>query len=215
MTDQPVFYIVLIGLVIIVFAQILIKSNKTSSKPNTQAFEEFEQTVELFASDLEEQNEAIVQLFQDTKRDYELHLAKQTGKIEFLEKQSSEMAHEMAELRHMLSEIRLGIHAKESEQAAVQQIQSSEKLAAMETSPMSALVSTQAVIVEQAILDPMEVEPAVESEKTFPTVKDRYPEVFDLYENGKSIEYIAKKLGKNKGEVSLILMLSQQEEAAK
>jgi len=208
MTDQPVFYIVLIGLVIIVFAQILIKNNKTGSKPDTQSIEEFEQTVELFASDLEEQNEAIVQLFQDTKRDYELHLAKQSGKIEFLEKQSSEMAHEVTELRLMLSEIQLGIHAKESEQAAVQPLQ-------MEASPEPVFASTQAIVEEQVILDPMEVEPVVEPVKTLPTVKDRYPEVFNLYENGKSVEYIARKLGKNKGEVSLILMLSQQEEAVK
>jgi DNA-binding NarL/FixJ family response regulator len=45
------------------------------------------------------------------------------------------------------------------------------------------------------------------------TMKDRYGELFDMYTQGKSIEYIAKKLGMNKGEVTLILQLAKQEEA--
>lgn len=44
------------------------------------------------------------------------------------------------------------------------------------------------------------------------TVRARHKELFELYESGKSIEYIAKKLGKNKGEVQLIIGLAKQEE---
>jgi len=44
------------------------------------------------------------------------------------------------------------------------------------------------------------------------TVRARYKELFDLHDSGKSIEYIAKKLGKNKGEVQLIIGLARQEE---
>ena len=43
-------------------------------------------------------------------------------------------------------------------------------------------------------------------------MKSRYPEIFQYYEQGKSIEYIAKKTGMNKGEVELIIHLSKQEE---
>lgn len=44
------------------------------------------------------------------------------------------------------------------------------------------------------------------------SVKSKNKELFELYENGKSIEYIAKKMGKNKGEVQLIISLARQEE---
>lgn len=44
------------------------------------------------------------------------------------------------------------------------------------------------------------------------TVRERYRDVFELYDDGKSIDYIARKLGKNKGEVQLILSLARQEE---
>jgi DNA-binding NarL/FixJ family response regulator len=43
-------------------------------------------------------------------------------------------------------------------------------------------------------------------------MKERYSELFQLHEQGKSVEYIAKKLNLNKGEVQLIIQLSKQEE---
>lgn len=43
-------------------------------------------------------------------------------------------------------------------------------------------------------------------------VKARYPELFQLYHEGKSVEYISKKMGINKGEVLLIIQLAKQEE---
>lgn len=46
------------------------------------------------------------------------------------------------------------------------------------------------------------------------TIHARYSELFLLYEQGKSIEMIAKKLGMNKGEVQLIIQLAKQEVAA-
>lgn len=45
-----------------------------------------------------------------------------------------------------------------------------------------------------------------------PDIKTRYSALFDLYNQGKSIEYISKKTGMNKGEVQLIIQLSRQEE---
>lgn len=46
------------------------------------------------------------------------------------------------------------------------------------------------------------------------TIQTRYPELFQLYDQGKSIEAISKKLGMNKGEVQLIIQLAKQEVAA-
>ena len=67
------------------------------------------------------------------------------------------------------------------------------------------------------ILQP-EAEPAPEpsEEKLAPTsIHKRYEQLFQLYESGKSIEAIAKKLQLNKGEVQLIIQLAKQEERAR
>jgi DNA-binding NarL/FixJ family response regulator len=53
------------------------------------------------------------------------------------------------------------------------------------------------------------------TEKTNPSsmqMKERYSELFHLHEQGKAVEYIAKKLNLNKGEVQLIIQLAKQEE---
>jgi DNA-binding NarL/FixJ family response regulator len=46
------------------------------------------------------------------------------------------------------------------------------------------------------------------------TIQSRYADLFGLYNQGKSIEMISKKLGMNKGEVQLVLQLAKQEAAA-
>jgi len=55
----------------------------------------------------------------------------------------------------------------------------------------------------------IEETPEIELE---PNIKSRYSDLFALYSQGKSIEYIAKKSGMNNGEVQLIIQLARQEE---
>jgi septal ring factor EnvC (AmiA/AmiB activator) len=54
-----------------------------------------------------------------------------------------------------------------------------------------------------------EVEPA----SPVHSIKSRYTELFDLYEQGKSIDMIAKTTGLQRGEVQLIIQLAKQEES--
>lgn len=44
------------------------------------------------------------------------------------------------------------------------------------------------------------------------SIKDRYSEVFHLYDEGKSVDAIAKQTGIQRGEVQLILQLAEREE---
>lgn len=53
-----------------------------------------------------------------------------------------------------------------------------------------------------------------ESERAATGIQQRYSDLFELYDQGKSVEAIAKKLSMNKGEVQLILQLAKQEEKA-
>lgn len=200
-TDHPLFYIVLIGLVIIVYAQVFFKK-KDRTTASSQSLEEFERTVEMFASDLEEQNEALMQLLAETKRDYELQLTRQLGRIEALEKQFQEAALEIAHLKLLLNE-----RVSEVQTAATMVAGRSASEVADNPAPAVADSSAPAVQLETVHND-------AHSDSVKPvTIRSRYEELFALYESGKSIEYIAKQLGMNKGEISLILMLSKQEEA--
>jgi DNA-binding NarL/FixJ family response regulator len=73
-----------------------------------------------------------------------------------------------------------------------------------------------AAAAERAHSDSSGIENAMQSPPIMPAsemkIKDRYKDVFLFHSQGKSIEYIAKKLGMNKGEVQLIIELARQEE---
>ncbi|WP_224753268.1 hypothetical protein [Paenibacillus terricola] len=47
------------------------------------------------------------------------------------------------------------------------------------------------------------------------TIRMRYPELFELYDSGKSIDVVCRKLNMNKGEVQLIIQLAKQEEGVR
>jgi hypothetical protein len=63
----------------------------------------------------------------------------------------------------------------------------------------------QAATVESTVEDS-------EPQQVVSGIQSRYADLFELYNQGKSIEAIAKKLSMNKGEVQLILQLAKQEE---
>jgi len=47
------------------------------------------------------------------------------------------------------------------------------------------------------------------------TIRTRYTELFKLYDSGKSMDAVARKLNMNKGEVQLIIQLAKQEEGVR
>jgi hypothetical protein len=189
---QPWVYIVLLGLVLLIYARLM---PKKEAKLSANWTKELEETMEHFASDMEEQNEALVRLFTDTKKDYEMHLAKLSGRVEALEKQNVILSQEINRLQQLQS--MQHIHAAQPEPQSPSPSAAAE---AMQTKP--------AGNAEQA-KEPVPAAPSLMN------IKERYPDLFRLYEQGKSTEAIAKKLGMNKGEVSLILQLSKQEEKAR
>lgn len=73
-------------------------------------------------------------------------------------------------------------------------------------------IVTQAVIENHVQQEMNTAEPAPEADHS---IQHRYSELFQLHDQGKSIEAIAKKLGMNKGEVQLIIQLAKQEETVR
>ncbi|MGO4106819.1 DUF6115 domain-containing protein [Paenibacillus sp. YAF4_2] len=73
------------------------------------------------------------------------------------------------------------------------------------SAPVQAAPPFQAATVESTVEVP-------EPQQVVSGIQSRYADLFELYNQGKSIEVIAKKLSMNKGEVQLILQLAKQEE---
>jgi hypothetical protein len=187
--DQRWVYIVLLGLVLIVYAKIVPKSNSSKGQQNP-SIHEIEEMMEHFTAELEEQNNALIQLMAETKRDYELQTAKLAGRIEMLDKQSGQAAQQMAKL-----EIAYGELQKQAAKTGETQA------AALSDIPFAAVELSAAKAPETELEIPVAM-----------NMKIRYSELFAMYDQGKSTDYIAKKLSMNKGEVNLIIQLAKQEE---
>lgn len=200
MSLSPWMYVVLLGLVCIVYAQLLPKEAKPAAGPGGDMMKELEQSMEMFATDMEEQNEALLQLFSETKRDYEGHLSKLSGRLEQLEKQNSQLADELTKWRQPPA---APADPVPSEAAATPVPPSGEALRLQQAVEASRQAQTSAVLVDEPSRAPLLL-----------NVRERYADLFRLHDQNKSVEQIAKKLNMNKGEVQLILQLAKQEEHA-
>jgi hypothetical protein len=204
LTLAPWMYVVLLGLVCLVYAQLLPRQGKTV--PSGDMIKELEQSMELFASDMEEQNETLLQLFADTKRDYEAHLTKLSARLEQLEKQNQQLVQEL--LRPKLAEPEPLMKRQPDGSEPAPALQPGSAAAELAAAREGALGGEQGEAGDRPAAEPPSRQPLLMN------VRERYAELFRLYEQKKSVEYIAKKLGMNKGEVQLIIQLARQEEKA-
>jgi hypothetical protein len=191
MNSYPWMYVVLLGLVLIVYARLLPKSE--AATPKNTVVQEIENTIEHFAAEMDEQNKTILDLFAKTKQDYEVELAKLAGRMELLEKQKSELSHE-------LSKIHISSHV-----SPLVSVQTNETSLGNDMNSTNTLGRT----------DKNQEPEAKEAPYLVISMRTRYAELFNLHDQGKGVEAIAKKLGMNKGEVNLILQLSRQEESSR
>ncbi len=145
-----------------------------------------EGTLQQFVEEMEQENREFAQMVAEMKREHERKTSTLLDRIEFLERRTA-----------MLTE------------PPVQQTTNSALLASPPASaPQPVQAEAAERVSEQVTTGEQLARPAAD------TVRSRYKEIFGLYDNGKSIEYIAKKLGTNKGEVQLIIQLAKREEQA-
>jgi hypothetical protein len=180
-------YVVLLGLVLLLYARWLPKSK--SSAAQAPVIKEIEETMEQFSAELDEENRKLMQLVAAMKKDQDLHAAKLQGRIEALEQQNANVTRQLEQL--LKSGSAPSVHAETGQRDAGGE-------------------DADRASAETANSDVREPEPSGGIR-----VRARYPDVFRLYDQGKSAEYIAKKLNMNKGEIMLIIQLAKQEELAR
>lgn len=184
---EPYFrYILLLGAVVIVSA-LMIPRKKPDATNSHDSVQNMENALELFMENMEKENESLV----------------------LLVKKAQEETKSDAELK----ERRLVELERKCEQLADQLQQTMSHTASFQSQTAPA-ASLHTYTMNQESRPVQEVEDTVSESLPSNTIQSRYSELFDLYNQGKSIEMIAKKLSMNKGEVQLIIGLAKQEEAA-
>jgi hypothetical protein len=127
--------------------------------------------------------------------------------MELMEKQKSELSQELSKI-HISSQVGAMAFTANNPAPAVDSMNDS---AAVATNPSS--VQTERSKAAEKLQKPEEN--IDEAPLLSLNMKKRYAELFNLHDQGKGVEIIAKKLGMNKGEVNLIIQLSKQEERSR
>ncbi len=196
--------IMLIGGIVVVCAAVLPRRAVTVKQDDsTQTVRNMETALEQFMENMEADNRELVDLVSKSTKESQQQTKKRDERIEQLENRC-------AELEHLLN-----AQSKMYEAAAVQQQQPALQASSLQIVQPHASVP---VPVPAPMIEPIQDEAEIEvtqPEEPNLSIRHRYAELFELYQSGKSIDAIAKKLGRNKGEVQLILQLSKQEEAAR
>ncbi|WP_042199193.1 hypothetical protein [Paenibacillus camerounensis] len=185
---QPWIYIVLVGAVAIVYALIL-PARRKEEGAEKQSLKDTEAALELYMADLERENSEMLQLVSSIKTQSQSTKAALQEEISVLRDQIADLHKSTALLDARLT----------AEEKGLLQLTA----IARDNAVRPAAADTSASLVAAP-------EPKA---KPVSSIKLRYPRLFELHEQGKSIDSIAKTAGLQRGEVQLILQLAKQEES--
>ncbi|WP_068496358.1 DUF6115 domain-containing protein [Paenibacillus kribbensis] len=207
--DQPWIYIVLLGIAAVVYARLLPKRQPDRGTEEA-VVQKVEATLEQYMADIESDNDELIELVSGMKQEYAVkqaalqeQVAELRNRIVELERQAV-LAAASAQVEPTSGGIRYTGISQQAATAYDQFHRPQSTMPLQEEHPVS-----DALIVagdEQTALQEPETEQAPES------IRDRYQELFALYEQGKSVDYIAKQSGIQRGEVQLILQLAERED---
>lgn len=194
-------YIILLGAVVIVGGLVMPrKKQEIAARP--QSMENMENALEQFMENMEKDNEELVLLVRNAQEESKSDAVRKEQRIAQLEARCEQLTEQLQDTL-----------AKVSVTGSIPALESSQK-ASRDSNHAQFPVLPQ----QEAMRLPdaeAQVEAQVEAEPVKQSIQSRYRDLFSLYEQGKSIEIISKKLGMNKGEVQLIIQLSKQEEASR
>jgi uncharacterized membrane-anchored protein YhcB (DUF1043 family) len=189
---QPWVYIVLVGVAAILYA-LLLPARVKGGKAEQKSLKETEAALELYMADMERENEELVQLVSSIKQQTQTNQSVMQGQI-------SELQTQLTELQE--SSLQLESRVTDEEQSLKELALSFEKGSYIPSGADEGL----SLRVEKS-----SAQPEVKA-KSISSIKLRYPRLFELHEQGESIDSIAKTAGMQQGEVQLILQLAKQEE---
>ncbi|XEC97137.1 hypothetical protein AB6A23_11640 [Paenibacillus tarimensis] len=194
---EPWVYIVLLGAFAVVSAMAL--PRKVNPEGNIkQTVRDMETALEQFMESMEADNEDLAKSFTEAQKDWREESLKRENKIIQLERRCSQLEIAVSKLESNYGE-------------RVDQLREEiRSLKAHTVSSASDRSADQTEKVHESALPKSQYDGAEHTQSIL--IKDRYAEIIGLHGQGKSIEYIARKSGLNKGEVQLILQLSRQEE---
>ncbi|MNO45747.1 hypothetical protein D3C76_360200 [compost metagenome] len=190
---QPWVYIVLVGVAAILYA-LLLPARMKAGKAEQQSLKETEAALELYMADIERENEELVQLVSSIKQQSQTNDQAMQGQISDLQRQLTEL-----QQNSVLLEGRVTNEEKRLRELEV----SVEKVS---------YVKVSAIGEPSDGADRSSLQPEVKA-KPISSIKLRYPRLFEMHEQGKSVDSIAKTAGLQRGEVQLILQLAKQEES--
>lgn len=190
---QPWVYVVLVGAVAIVYALRLPARVKEDSTQK-QSLKDTEAALELYMADIERENNEMLQLVSVIKQQ------SQNNKT-VLQEEINGLKEQLAELQK--STVQLDARVTAGEKGLLQLAASNEK----DNAGVRASKAGPSIALESELEEP-EIKP-----KPTSSIKLRYPRLFEMHEQGKSIDSIAKTAGLQRGEVQLILQLAKQEES--
>ncbi|MDQ0193462.1 hypothetical protein [Paenibacillus wynnii] len=189
---QPWVYIVLLGVVAIAYA-LKLPARSREGTAEKRSLKETEAALELYVADIERENEEMIMLVSGIKQ-------------QSLENQSA--------LQEQLNELRAQLTEQQQKSAHIEA-----RVAAGETGMLQLAFSQKKDNAENKLETKEENLPTSQNAKPevqpepINSIKTRYPKLFELDEQGKSIDAIAKLSGLQRGEVQLILQLAKQEES--
>ncbi|MWC26539.1 DUF6115 domain-containing protein [Paenibacillus sp. MMS18-CY102] len=179
-------YIVLLGAFVLVLSVALPRKKSVPEKANQT--QNMEIALEQFMENMESDNRELVELVKQNRIENSQQLEQREQRINDLEQRCMDLETKL-------------------EQAAQFMVQQ-----AAASAPLTKPMQGEAQFEEAIISSDIEEVPHVDSR---PTIRSRYAELFEMYDQGKSIESVARKLEMNKGEVQLIIQLAKQEEGAR
>ncbi|MWV43521.1 hypothetical protein GRF59_07725 [Paenibacillus sp. HJL G12] len=186
--------VVILGAAAIVYALMLPKRQvDKSSSDKEKMVQEVEATLEQYMYDIERENEELVELIGQMKQETASRQLAQQEQLTEMRQRLLQLEQQNLQYEGRLSSVELG-----SQQAASVLLAQFQEGAA-----------AQQPRVEQEVL--MQAEADSVAQTLEPSIRERYPDLFELHAQGKSVDGIAKLIGMQRGEVQLILQLSKQE----
>ncbi|MBE0335404.1 hypothetical protein [Paenibacillus sp. 23TSA30-6] len=204
--DQPWIYIVLLGAAAVVYAWVLPK-RQAGRGTEEVVVQKVEATLEQYMADIENDNDELIELVSGIKQE---HAVKQAS----LQEQVAELRNRIVELERQAALASVStqsvsgsevLHTGTPHQVVAAYGQFRNTQSAI---PMQAEQSDASIVAVEVQAPLQEAEPEAQQE----SIRERYQELFSLYEQGKSVDYIAKQSGIQRGEVQLILQLAERED---